>query len=510
MFSALRHVRTSILPKSQVGSLASRTLLSRYSTNSANIKVQPDEPNFLESVGLYFDQASKLSSATPEILSMIKAIDSVLSISFPIHKEDGTLEILKGYRAHHSRHRLPVKGGIRYSKKVDLQEVEALASLMTYKCAIVDVPYGGAKGGIAIDPKEWTVDQLERITRRYTLELCQKGFIGPGVDVPAPDVGTSAREMSWIADTYRQFNPTDVNASGCVTGKPVSNAGVRGRTEATGLGVYYAIREFLSYPEVQAKVKHNGKIEGTKIIVQGFGNVGYWSSKFFESNGAKIIGISEYNIGLYNEQGIDIQAAHDYLKNNMTLVGFPGAKNIENSSSLLEMECDVLIPAALERQIGLGNVHKIKAKIVAEAANGPMTPGADNYLNNKGIVVLPDLLLNSGGVCVSYFEWLKNLSHVRFGRMNKKWDEQGKSKLVTLVEKNAGRQLSEAERRTLIHGAEEHELVYSGLEDTLIVACEETRSTANNMNISYRTAALVNAINKIAVVYQATGSIFTK
>ncbi|PVU84648.1 hypothetical protein BB559_005183 [Furculomyces boomerangus] len=470
--------------------------------------VLDDEPNFLTSVEMYFDKAAKHSHANIQQLKAIKSIDNVLSVSFPIEKSNGEIEIIRGYRAHHSRHKLPVKGGIRFSKKVDLEEVEALASLMTYKCAIVDVPYGGAKGGVAIDPKEWTPAQLERITRRYTMELCQKGFMGPGIDVPAPDVGTGAREMSWIADTYKQFNPGDVNSLGCVTGKPVSNGGVRGRTEATGLGVYYGVREFLAFPEIQSKTKHNGMIEGSKIIIQGFGNVGYWASKFFESNGAKIIGIAEYNVGLYNEEGIDIQAVFDYRKENGSLIGFPGAKNIDEPSKVLEMECDVLIPAALERQIGIGNADRIKAKVIAEAANGPVTPGADRILLEKGIVIIPDLLLNAGGVCVSYFEWLKNLSHVRFGRMNKKWDEKGKEKLVTLVEKNAGRQLSETERRTLIHGAEEHELVYSGLEDTMVVACQETRATANSLNIDYRTAALTNAINKISTVYQVSGSIF--
>ncbi|OLY81431.1 Glutamate dehydrogenase, mitochondrial [Smittium mucronatum] len=471
--------------------------------------VLDDEPSFMKSVGVYFDQAASHSNASADTLKSIKSVDSVLSISFPIEKENGEIEIIKGYRAHHSRHRLPVKGGIRYSKHVDLEEVTALASLMTYKCAIVDVPYGGAKGGISIDPKEWTTSQLERITRRYTMELCQKGFIGPGIDVPAPDVGTGPREMSWIADTYRQFNPTDVNGSGCVTGKPVSNGGVRGRNEATGLGVYFAVREFLSYPEVSKKINHHGSIQDTKIIIQGFGNVGYWSAKFFSSNGAKIIGISEMGIGLYNEDGINIQDLFDYRKENNTLIGFPGAKNIENSASVLEMDCDVLIPAALERQIGLVNADRIKAKVIAEAANGPLTPGANDLLLSKGKVILPDMLLNAGGVCVSYFEWLKNLSHVRFGRMNKKWDENSKSKLLNLVELGAGRTLNDAERRTIIHGAEEQDLVYSGLEDTMVVACGETHATALSKGIDYRTAALVNAINKISTVYQSSGSMFS-
>ncbi|OMH84240.1 Glutamate dehydrogenase, mitochondrial [Zancudomyces culisetae] len=440
----------------------------------------------------------------------MNAVDAVLSVIFPIENSDGEIVNIKGYRAQHSRHRLPVKGGIRYSSQVDMQEVEALASLMTYKCAIVDVPFGGAKGGIAINPNDWTEAQLERITRRYTMELCQKGFIGPGIDVPAPDIGTGGREMAWIADTYAQFNPGDVNGLGCVTGKPVSLGGVRGRAEATGLGVYYGIREFLGYPEVQEKMKHHGLIEGTTMVLQGFGNVGYWASKFFHSNGAKIIAIAEYDCGVYSRDGLDIDKLSEHKKRTGSFKGFTDATVVDDPMKLLELECDVLIPAAMERQIGLKNVKNIRAKMVGEAANGPLTPGADEYLRQRGVLVIPDMLLNAGGVCVSYFEWLKNLSHVRFGRMNKKWDEQGKSKLLNLVEANAGRKLNEAERRTLIHGAEEHELVYSGLEDTMIVACHETRSTANIKKVDYKTAALINAIAKISSVYSASGSMFTK
>ncbi|KAJ1674540.1 NADP-dependent glutamate dehydrogenase, partial [Spiromyces aspiralis] len=263
-------------------SAAVAPLVRSLSTALTNSATEEHEPKFLQAVELYFDKAAKLSKAKPSVLSHIKSIDAVLSVTFPIEIEPNKVEIIRGYRAQHSRHRLPVKGGIRYSSEVDLQEVEALAALMTYKCAVVDVPFGGAKGGIMINPKNYTPEQLERITRRYTMELCQKNFIGPGVDVPAPDVGTGAREMSWIADTYRHFNPNDVNAPGCVTGKPISHGGVRGRTEATGLGVYYGIREFLSYPEVQKQMGgHHGKVEGSSFVIQGFGNVGYWAAKFF-------------------------------------------------------------------------------------------------------------------------------------------------------------------------------------------------------------------------------------
>ncbi|KAI8366647.1 uncharacterized protein BYT42DRAFT_600576 [Radiomyces spectabilis] len=488
---------------------AAMPAIMRSMSTSANSACEPDEPVFLQCVELYYDRAAKLSGVNPGTLAHLRAVDSMLRVTFPIELEDGKYEVIEGYRAQHSRHRLPVKGGIRYSEEVDLQEVEALASLMTYKCAVVDVPFGGAKGGIKIDPKKYTVDQLERITRRYTMELCQKKFMGPGIDVPAPDVGTGGREMSWIMDTYRQFNADDVNAAGCVTGKPLSLGGVRGRTEATGLGVYYGIREFLSYPEVQKKTGLSGKIEGTSVIVQGFGNVGYYAAKFFEANGAKVIGVGERDCAIYDPNGLNVEDLYKHHRSSGSFRGYSAsAKILEDPIKILEEECDILIPAALERQIGLRNVDKIKAKVIGEGANGPVTPAAHESLEKRGVVVVPDLLLNAGGVTVSYFEWLKNLSHVRFGRMNKRWDETSRTKLLEVVQETAGRQLTETERKAVVHGAEEADLIYSGLEDTMIQACEETRNTANIKNTDYRTAAFVNAIQKIATVYEGSGMIF--
>ncbi|SAM00442.1 hypothetical protein [Absidia glauca] len=484
-------------------------LLRSMTTSATQVACESHEPTFLQSVESYYDQAAKISNVNPGTLSHLRAVDSLLRVTFPIELGDGKYEVIEGYRAQHSRHRLPVKGGIRYSEEVDLQEVEALASLMTYKCAVVDVPFGGAKGGVKIDPRKYTVEQLERITRRFTMELCQKNFIGVGTDVPAPDVGTGPREMSWIVDTYRQFNPNDVNAAGCVTGKPLSQGGVRGRTESTGLGIYYSIREFLSYPEVQKKTGLTGQVKDASVVVQGFGNVGYYVSKFFENNGAKVIGVGERDCAIYDPNGLNVEDLHKYYTEKGTFRGFSStAQIIEDSVKILETECDILIPAALERQIGLVNCDKIKAKVIGEGANGPVTPAAHEALEKRGVVVLPDLLLNAGGVTVSYFEWLKNLSHVRFGRMNKKWDEAMRLKLFTLVEENAGRTLTEAERKAIVHGAEEADLVYSGLEDTMIQACEETRQTASLKNVDFRTAAYLNAIQKIAAVYEGSGMLF--
>ncbi|KAF9095566.1 glutamate dehydrogenase [Mortierella sp. AD031] len=477
--SAIRLHRTA----SAVATPAARFM----STHVTNAACEDNEPGFLGSVETFYDRAAKISGVSEKSLTGIKAVDAVLSVKFPVEIDADTHVIIEGYRAQHSRHRLPCKGGIRFSDEVDLQEVEALASLMTYKCAVVDVPFGGAKGGVKLNPKKFTPAQLERITRRYTMELCQKNFIGPGVDVPAPDVGTGPREMSWIMDTYRQFNPQDVNAAGCVTGKPISQGG---------------------FPEVQKMTGLDGNIAGKTVIVQGFGNVGYWAAKFFQNNGAKIIGIGEHDVSAYDPNGIDIEAIFKHRAEKGTFRGFGNAEIIDGSIKVMERECDILIPAALERQIGLKNVKNIKAKIIGEAANGPITPDAHDYLVSQGKVVIPDLLLNAGGVTVSYFEWLKNLSHVRFGRMSRKWEEAGKSRLLTLVEENAGRQLTPQERRAVIHGAEEHELVYSGLEDTMIGACEETRATAALKNTDFRTAALVNAIQKISTVTTQSGQMF--
>ncbi|EPZ33683.1 NAD(P)-binding domain-containing protein [Rozella allomycis CSF55] len=432
---------------------------------SANYTLPTETPSTqMENQKRYVDNATNLLKDTISEATMahIRSPDCALSVTFPIKRCDGTWEVLKAYRVQHSKHRLPCKGGniksakrpgIRFSKAVNLEEVSALAALMTYKCAVVDVPFGGAKGGICINPKKWSPDYLERITRRYTMELCQKNFIGPGTDVPAPDVGTGPVEI------------TDVDSMACVTGKPINQGGVRGRNEgkshsyprkATGLGVFYGVREFLKDPTVQKKTGLSGSINGVRVIVQGFGNVGYWTAKFFSSHGAKVIGIAERDFGVYNEQAI----------------------TVENSKELLERECDILIPAALEQQITMSNADKIKAKIVAEAANGPTTPGANDVLLRRGIIILPDLLMNAGGVVVSYFEWLKNLSHVRFGRLNKRWEEYSKHRMIDVIEEATGKQLDPKVKREVINGAEEHHLVYSGLEDTMINACHETIKTA--------------------------------
>jgi len=461
--------------------------------------------SFFQGVERNFDKASTYTRFEKGILEQIKACNAVYRMKFPVRIGD-QVEVIEAYRVQHSQHKLPCKGGIRYSMDVNQDEVMALAALMTYKCAIVNVPFGGAKGGIKINPKNYTPFELEKITRRYASELVKKNFIGAGIDVPAPDYGTGAREMSWIADTYASLNPGDVNALGCVTGKPVSQGGVRGRTEATGLGVFYGIRELCNVEDDMQKLGLTTGVKGKKVIVQGLGNVGYHAAKFFQEGGAIIVGIAEYEGGVYNENGFDLEKLVAHRKSTGSILGFDGATDVKNSGEVLEMPCDILIPAALENVINASNAARIQAKIIGEGANGPLTPEADEILNAKGVIVVPDMYLNAGGVTVSYFEWLKNLSHVRFGRMDKRFTENVNSQFLSSVESLTGKKVSDVERRMILHGPDEVDLVYSGLEDTMIGSFHEIReSMLANPGTDMRTAAFIVAINKVGVAYEELG-----
>jgi glutamate dehydrogenase (NAD(P)+) len=461
---------------------------------------------FYADVMAYFDKAAQFTDFPKGLLEQIRICNSIYKFNFPIETDNG-IEVIYGIRVQHSHHKLPTKGGIRYSELVNEDEVKALATLMSFKCAVVDVPFGGAKGGIRINPAKYSVKQLERITRRYTSELIKKNMIGPGIDVPAPDYGTSSREMAWIADTYATFRFDDINALGCVTAKPLGQGGIRGRTEATGLGLFYGLREVMRNADDMKAIGLTPGIEGKKIIIQGLGNVGYFSSKFCMEGGGIIIGVAEREGGIFNEKGLDVDKLFKHRKATGSILNFPGGKNIKDSLKLLETECDILIPAALENQIHEGNAGKIKAKIIAEGANGPVTKEAEEILNEKNILIIPDLFLNAGGVTVSYFEWLKNLSHVRFGRMEKRFQEMSSSHLVSAVENITGKKLEGSQRKILIHGAEEQDLVYSGLEETMITAYNEIREVKNqNKKIEdLRTAAFVSSINKVGASYSSLG-----
>jgi glutamate dehydrogenase (NAD(P)+) len=461
---------------------------------------------FYNDVMSYFDKAAAFTNIEPGILQQIKVCNSIYKFYFPI-EVDGKIQVVEGIRVQHSHHANPTKGGIRYSEMVDEEEVKALATLMTFKCAAVDVPFGGAKGGIKINPHNYTASQLERITRRYTTELIKKNMIGPAVDVPAPDFGSGSREMAWIADTYSTFKFDDLNALGCVTGKPIEQGGIHGRTEATGQGVFFGIREALENAEDMKALGLSTGIAGKRVIVQGLGNVGFYSAKFCSEGGAIVIGIAERDGGIYNENGLDVEAVFNHRKASGSILNFPGAKNYTNSLEVLELECDILIPAALENQIHGENAPRIKAKIIAEGANGPVTKEAEDILNKRNVLIIPDLYLNAGGVTVSYFEWLKNLSHVSFGRMEKRYQEMSTRKLLDFVEKSTGKSISTHEKQILISGADEIDYVRSGLEQTMIHAYNEIREIKkNNSKIEdLRTAAFVSGINKLGIAYKSLG-----
>ena len=465
------------------------------------------ETTFFGDVCQYFDNAAQFLKYPHGLLDQIRSCNSVYRFRFPIRKGND-LEVIDAWRVEHSHHQSPTKGGIRYSEMVKEDEVMALAALMTYKCAIVNVPFGGAKGGIKINPKNYTVSELENITRRYTVELAKKNFIGPAIDVPAPDYGSGEREMSWIADTYQTLNPGQLDALGCVTGKPIALHGIKGRKEATGRGVAIAIRECVNVTDDMTPIGLKAGLLGKRVIVQGLGNVGYHTAKYVAEFGAIVVGICEYEGAIYNDAGLDLEEIVKHRKETGSILGFKGAKKeFKNSAEGLEQDCDILVPAALENQVTEHNIGKIKAKIIAEAANGPTTPAAAAAFIERGGIIIPDMYCNAGGVTVSYFEWLKNLSHVAFGRMDKRYEETANLNLVNMVEASTGVKLSSVQRSTIVKGASELELVNSGLEDTMIRSYHEIRCVkiANPKIDSLRTAAFVSSIDKIAVSYMNLG-----
>ena len=465
------------------------------------------QANFFDQVTQYFNEAAKFTNYSKGLLEQIRVCNSVYRFDFPLRRNSGEIEVIHAWRVEHSQHKMPVKGGIRYSPDVYEEEVMALAALMTYKCAIVDVPFGGAKGGIKIEPKNYTLDELERITRRYAVELTKKGFLGPGVDVPAPDYGTGEREMAWIADTYATLNPGQLDALGCVTGKPVTQGGVRGRKEATGRGLYFALREAVSDANEMKRLGLPLGMEGKRVIVQGLGNVGYHAAKFCREGGAIITVIAEREGAISNPKGLNEDEVFNHRKTTGSILNFPGAANIEDSRAALELECDVLLPAALEGVFTAENAPRIKAKIILEGANGPTTPEADPIFRKKGILVIPDIYCNAGGVTVSYFEWLKNLSHVRFGRMQKRHEQANELNMLKAIEQATGRKFSDTERAAMAKGPDEQDLVNSGLEETMIAAFHELLKTQRDTQgvPDLRIAAFLNAIHKVARSYAELG-----
>jgi glutamate dehydrogenase (NAD(P)+) len=463
--------------------------------------------NFEASVDAYFNRAAAFTSHPRGLLDQIRTCNVVCSFAFPLRRADGRIEVIRAWRAEHSHHKLPTKGGIRFSPQVDESEVKALAALMTYKCAVVNVPFGGAKGAVQIDPTQLTEEEIERVARRYTHELVRKQFIGPGLDVPAPDYGTGPREMAWIADTYGALNPAQLEAVACVTGKPVAEGGILGRHEATGRGLMFALREACAQADDMKALGLSTGLEGKRLIVQGLGNVGYHAAKFCREQGAIIIAIAEREGAIFNPAGLDEAVVLEHRKRTRSILGLPGATDIPNSVGALELDCDVLVPAALENQITLDNAPRIKARIILEGANGPTTFDADEILRSRKILVIPDLYANAGGVTVSYFEWLKNLSHVRFGRLERRRQAAAEMRLLQAIEIATGKVFTEADQASLVQVADELSIVNSGLEDTMVVAYQEIREALGRRPAleDLRTAAFFNVINKVAQSYLDLG-----
>lgn len=467
---------------------------------------------FLTSVERMFDKASEAIGLSADLAEQIKRCNSVIQIRFPV-RLNGAYQVFTGWRAVHSEHRLPVKGGIRYAPVVDQQEVEALASLMTVKCALVDVPFGGAKGGLAISPRDYDEEALELITRRFTQELSDRGYISPSRDVPAPDMGTGEREMGWMADEYRKLHPSDLDALACVTGKPVTQGGVPGRREATGRGVQFVLQEFFRHPEDVAEAGLSGGLEGKRVIVQGLGNVGSHAARFLaEGDGARVVGVIEREGALLDQNGLDVDALLQHRSSGEGgLAGFADAHSgvtfIEDGTRALEAPCDVLIPAALENVITEENAPRIQASLIVEAANGPVTFGAEKLLLERGKVILPDMLVNAGGVTVSYFEWVSNVSHMRFGRLSRHHDMQQNRRIIGLVEELTGKKVSPDRLATVLKGADELDLIRSGLEDTMCSAYRAARETwrANPLIHDVRTAAFATALQKVERSYLEMG-----
>lgn len=466
-----------------------------------------NELSFLDSVFYFFNQAAGYTNVDHNMLNVIRECSNTVQFKFPVKRDNGTIEVVTAYRAQHSTHFLPTKGGIRYADNVNAEEVQALATLMTLKCAVADVPYGGAKGGVCINAKNYSADELQRITRRYTHELNKRGLIGVHLDVPAPDFGTGPREMSWIHDTYSELNPGEPQSLGCVTGKPVGQGGIRGRESATGLGLFYGIRSMLNneYIVERAGLTAGTGLKNRTFVVQGLGNVGYWAAHFIHKAGGKIVAVGEHDGVVSNyDTGLNPTELKKYVRESGGVAGYPNGEH-QPEADPVTMECDVLVPAALEGVIHRGNAEQVRSRLVAEGANGPCTAGADEILTANGVVVLPDLLANAMGVTCSYVEWAKNLAGMRLGRLTRRHSEAQGRALAKVMAEN-GFDIDKEVRELIETGADEEAHVRSGLEDTMVDVCDQVFDMLKSGKVpSLRVAAYVKAIERVAEAYERRG-----
>jgi len=464
------------------------------------------KPSFKENVDSFVILTSKIIRFPKDVIEHLKYCHSVMQVTVSVKVKNKICNFV-GWRAVHSEHRLPSKGGIRFSPNVSQDDTEALAALMTYKCAVVNVPYGGSKGSLKINPKDYSEKELRAITKNYATKLAKKGFLNPALNVPAPDLGTSEKEMVWIMDAYRNLFPEDINYTACVTGKPVEHGGIRGRDNATGRGVEETIREYFRHPKLLKKTKLKEKLKDNSIVIQGFGKVGRsLSLDLYNRDQAKIIAIGDLTGYLINRQGIDINKLSKHYLKNKKIDKFKGAKFINKPTNVLLLDCDILVPSATESVITLNNVNKIKAKLIVEAANGPITYRADQILNKRGVHILPDIFVNAGGVVVSYYEWVKNISHIRFGRLQRRFDEQKMRDVIAAISKTTSKSISPLLYKKITSGATEKDLAYSGLEDTMREAFQEILDEKNkNKKLNFRTAAYAIALRKLRKFHDAVG-----
>ena len=442
---------------------------------------------------------------TDELAKQVMTVNSTYVVRFGVRLR-GTIHTFTGYRSVHSDHIEPVKGGIRYDLAVNQDEVDALAALMTYKCSLVEVPLGGSKGGLIINIREWTEEELEKITRRFTDELSKRDLIHPSQNVPAPDVGTGEREMAWMADEFKKLHPTELNAWACVTGKPVNKGGIGGRTEATGRGVQYALQAFFDNPVDVKKTGLTPGLKGKRVIVQGLGNVGYHAALFLSTeDNCLITHVIERDGSIVDQKGINIEKLKEYILENGGVKGFNGY--VDKGSEILEEDADILIPAAMELVINKENADKIKTPLIIEAANGPVSSEADEILSKKGVIIIPDLYANAGGVTVSYFEWIKNLSRIRLGRLQRRAQENQTTLMIEALEKMTGSKFPDEYKDLVMQGSAEIDLVRSGLEDTMRNTYEVISEVWNkNPNANdLRTSAMMVSVKRVMDSYHSLG-----